>query len=100
MQAPSIYLLDEPTNHLDPAQQLGILERSARAHARTARRSSPACTSPNLALRFADRACLLSGNGDAALVDCDALDTGHLGRLYGLKYVEARLGAQRFMAPD
>ena len=55
---------------------------------------------PNLALRFADRACLLSGSGDAALVDCDALDTSHLGRLYGLKYVEARMGAQRFMAPD
>ncbi len=99
VQEPSIYLLDEPTNHLDPAQQLGILERL-----RTLTRQGAAVVAslhdPNLALRFADRACLLSGNGDVVLVDCAALDTGHLGRLYGLKFAETRLGAQRFMAPD
>ena len=99
VQAPSIYLLDEPTNHLDPAQQLGVLER-LRALTRRGAAVVASLHDPNLALRFADRACLLSGSGDAALVDCDALDTSHLGRLYGLRYVEARMGAQRFMAPD
>jgi iron complex transport system ATP-binding protein len=99
VQAPSIYLLDEPTNHLDPAQQLGILER-LRALTRSGAAVIASLHDPNLALRFADRACLLSGNGDAVLVDCAALDTHHLGRLYGLRYAETRLGTQRFMAPD
>ena len=99
VQAPSIYLLDEPTNHLDPAQQLGILER-LRALTRRGAAVVASLHDPNLALRYADRACLLSGNGSATLVDCDALDTGHLGRLYGLKYGETRMGAHRLMAPD
>jgi iron complex transport system ATP-binding protein len=99
VQAPSIYLLDEPTNHLDPAQQLGILERLRRL-TREGAAVIASLHEPNLALRFADRACLLTGDGDAELVDCAALGTGHLERLYGLRYAEARLGAQRFMAPD
>jgi iron complex transport system ATP-binding protein len=98
VQAPSIYLLDEPTNHLDPAQQLGILER-LRTLTRTGCAVIASLHEPNLALRFADRACLLSGDGNAALVDCAALAPGHLERLYGIKYAEAYLGAQRFMAP-
>ena len=99
VQAPSIYLLDEPTNHLDPAQQLGILER-LRGLTRQGAAVIASLHDPNLALRFADRACLLSGGGDAELVDCTALETSHLGRLYGLRYAETRLGTQRFMAPD
>ena len=99
VQAPSIYLLDEPTNHLDPAQQLGILER-LRPLTRSGAAVIASLHDPNLALRFADRACLLSGNGDAEMVDCAALGPEHLGRLYGLRYAETRLGAQRFMAPD
>jgi iron complex transport system ATP-binding protein len=98
VQAPSIYLLDEPTNHLDPAQQLGILERL-----RTLTRAGAAVIAslhePNLALRYADRACLLSGDGGIELLDCAALGTGHLGRLYGLSYAETRVGAQRLMVP-
>jgi iron complex transport system ATP-binding protein len=99
VQAPSIYLLDEPTNHLDPAQQLGVLER-LRALTRTGAAVIASLHEPNLALRYADRACLLTGQGDIELIDCAALDTTHLGRLYGLRYAETRLGAQRFMAPD
>jgi iron complex transport system ATP-binding protein len=91
-------LLDEPTNHLDPAQQLGILERL-----RTLTRAGAAVIAslhePNLALRYADRACLLSGDGGIELIDCAALGPDHLGRLYGLSYAETRVGAQRFMAP-
>jgi iron complex transport system ATP-binding protein len=99
VQAPSIYLLDEPTNHLDPAHQLGILER-LRGLTRQGAAVVASLHDPNLALRFADRACLLSGNGNVDLVDCAALGTSHLGRLYGLRYAETRLGTQRFMAPD
>ena len=98
VQAPSIYLLDEPTNHLDPAQQLGILDNLRRL-TRDGAAVIASLHEPNLALRYADRACLLSGKGVAELVDCAALGTGHLGRLYGLDYAETRLGSQRFMAP-
>jgi len=99
VQAPSIYLLDEPTNHLDPAQQIGILDR-LRNLAREGAAVIASLHEPNLALRFADRACLLAGNGASELVDCDALGTDHLDRLYGIRYVETRLGQQRFMAPE
>jgi iron complex transport system ATP-binding protein len=99
VQAPSIYLLDEPTNHLDPAQQIGILDR-LRNLAGEGAAVIASLHEPNLALRFADRACLLSGNGASELIDCAALGTGHLDRLYGIRYVEARLGQQRFMAPE
>lgn len=99
VQAPSIYLLDEPTNHLDPAQQLGILER-LRLLTRGGAAVIASLHEPNLALRFADRAWLLSGKGDVGIVDCAELLPAHLGRLYGLGYSETRLGGQRFMAPD
>jgi iron complex transport system ATP-binding protein len=98
VQAPSIYLLDEPTNHLDPAQQLGILER-LRTLARAGAAVIASLHEPNLALRYADRVCLLRGDGNAELIDCATLDTGHLGRLYGLSYTEMRVGTQRFMTP-
>ena len=98
VQAPAIYLLDEPTNHLDPAQQLGILE-----HMRTLTRAGAAVLAslhdPNLALRFADRAWLLAGDGSMESVDCAALQPGHLARLYGIEYAEARIEALRLMAP-
>jgi iron complex transport system ATP-binding protein len=99
VQAPSVYLLDEPTNHLDPAQQLGILDR-LRTLARAGAVVIASLHEPNLALRYADRVCLLSGTGNAQLIDCAQLETAHLTGLYGLGYVETRLGAQRFMAPD
>ena len=98
VQAPSIYLLDEPTNHLDPAQQLSILDNLRRL-TRDGAAVIASLHEPNLALRYADRACLLSGNGENELVDCAALGTDHLQRLYGIRYVETRLGQQRFMAP-
>jgi iron complex transport system ATP-binding protein len=98
VQAPSIYLLDEPTNHLDPAQQIGILDNLRRL-TRDGAAVIASLHEPNLALRYADRACLLSGNGASELIDCSALGTGHLDRLYGIRYVETRLGQQRFMAP-
>ena len=98
VQAPAIYLLDEPTNHLDPAQQLGILD-----HARRLARGGAAVLAslhdPNLALRFADRAWLMSGTGAVEIVECAALAPEHLARLYGLEYGQGHIGGQRFMAP-
>jgi iron complex transport system ATP-binding protein len=94
-----VYLLDEPTNHLDPAQQLGILE-----HLRALTRAGAAVVAslhePNLALRFADRACLLFGDGSYEMVDCATLGPTHLTRLYGVPYAEGIVGGRRFMAAD
>lgn len=98
VQSPSIYLLDEPTNHLDPAQQLGILERF-RALTRSGAAVIASLHEPNLALRFADRACLLAGDGAVTQVDCAALGAAHLKLLYGLDYLETRVGAQRVIVP-
>jgi iron complex transport system ATP-binding protein len=99
VQAPSIYLLDEPTNHLDPAQQLGILAK-LRALTRDGAAVFASLHEPNLALRFADRVCLLADDGKAQVIACEALDTAQLKRLYGLDYLQAQLGAQRFVAPE
>jgi iron complex transport system ATP-binding protein len=98
VQAPAIYLLDEPTNHLDPAQQIGVLE-----HARSLARGGAAVLAslhdPNLALRFADRAWLLTGQGPVEVVECAELEPPHLARLYGIEYAAGQVGGQRVMAP-
>lgn len=97
VQAPSIYLLDEPTNHLDPAQQLAILER-LKSLARAGATVIASLHDPNLALRFADRACLLSGNGAAQLMPIEELDAARLGALFGVSFAETTIGTQRVVA--
>jgi iron complex transport system ATP-binding protein len=97
VQAPSIYLLDEPTNHLDPAQQIAILER-LKELARAGATVIASLHDPNLALRFADRALLLRGDGGAEVLAVAQLDAARLGALYGVSFVEARVGAQRIVA--
>ena len=99
VQAPSVYLLDEPTNHLDPAQQIGVLQ-GFRDVTRAGAAVIASLHDPNLALRFADRIGLLSGEGSLNLVEAARLDTGHLARLYGLAYAEGRVCSQRFMAQE
>ena len=99
VQAPLIYLLDEPTNHLDPAQQLGILEK-LRSLTRTGAAVVASLHEPNLALRFADRACLLTSDGAALVIPCAALDAAQLKRLYDLDYLQAQVGAHRFVMPE
>lgn len=93
VQAPSIYLLDEPTNHLDPAQQLSILEH-LHGLARAGATIVASLHDPNLALRFADRVCLLTGTGATLLPTAD-LDAARLGSLYGAQFVETRAGDRR-----
>jgi iron complex transport system ATP-binding protein len=98
VQEPSLYLLDEPTNHLDPAQQIGVLQ-GMRALTRAGAAVIVSLHEPNLALRFADRVGLMTGTGEVQLLDVAALETAHLGRLYGLSYAETLIGTQRFMTP-
>jgi iron complex transport system ATP-binding protein len=96
VQAPSIYLLDEPTNHLDPAQQIAILER-LRVLARSGAAVVASLHDPNLALRFADRVCLLDGGGAVEQLGCDELGAAHLSRLYGVEFAEGRIAGHRVM---
>ena len=99
VQAPSVYLLDEPTNHLDPAQQLNVLQ-GLRDLTRAGATVIASLHEPNLALRFADRIALLAGSGIPQLIETQQLGADHLAQLYGLKYLEGRIGAQRLMTPD
>ncbi len=94
VQSPSLYLLDEPTNHLDPAQQIAILER-LRVLARAGAAVIASLHDPNLALRFADRVCLLAGNGTVNQVARDALDSQLLSRLYGVQFAEGLIAGHR-----
>lgn len=81
-QTPHIYILDEPTNHLDPQHQLQILNLLRR-------KADEGCAvimslhDPNLALRFADHALLLFGNGQWLSGDCGStINAETLTRLY------------------
>jgi iron complex transport system ATP-binding protein len=97
VQAPGVYLLDEPTNHLDPAQQLAVLDH-LRKLALGGATVVASLHDPNLALRFACDACLLSGKGSARVVPVEQLDAAEVAALYGVPCAETRIGTQRFMA--
>jgi iron complex transport system ATP-binding protein len=98
VQAPSICLLDEPSNHLDPSQQIAILDR-LRALTRAGAAVIASLHDPNLALRFADRVCLLDGSGAVEQLARDQLDAARLSRLYGVEFAEGRVGGQRVVSP-
>lgn len=81
-QAPKIFILDEPTNHLDPQHQLQVLKLLRR-------KADDGCAvimslhDPNLALRFADDALLLFGNGQWLTGGCsNTINADTLTRLY------------------
>jgi iron complex transport system ATP-binding protein len=61
-QRPGIFLLDEPTNHLDPHHQLDLL-RLFRELVDAGHTVIATLHDPTLAVRFADRAVLLFGDG-------------------------------------
>ncbi|WP_153115957.1 ABC transporter ATP-binding protein [Rhodocyclus tenuis] len=63
-QAPQLYLLDEPIAHLDLNHQIALLELFASA-AQDGVAVAMSLHDPGLALRFADRALLLHGDGRA-----------------------------------
>jgi iron complex transport system ATP-binding protein len=61
-QNPKIWLLDEPMNHLDPRHQLQVL-RTLRSIAADGKIVIASLHNPSLAMRFADHALLLYGDG-------------------------------------
>jgi len=98
-QNPRLYILDEPTNHLDPQHQLQLLK-----HLRE--RAAAGCAvilslhDPNLALRFADHALLLFGNGDWLLGPAaETLNPGALSRLYRVPMARIDHAHSPFLMP-
>jgi iron complex transport system ATP-binding protein len=81
-QQPGIFLLDEPTNHLDPHHQLAVLG-VFRGLANQGRTVVTTLHDPTLAVRFADRALLLFGDGRWSLGPVrSALTAATLSELY------------------
>lgn len=96
VQQPQVYLLDEPLAHLDLNHQIAVLQVFSRRVREQGAALVMVLHDVNLAMRYADRALLLFGDGDYRLLDCAELDTAMLSRLYGHPLRELRDGAQRW----
>ena len=89
------YLLDEPTNHLDPHHQLAVLGLF-RGLANQGRTVVTTLHDPTLAVRFADRALLLFGDGRWSLGPVrSALTAQTLSELYVTPMLELGLDGRR-----
>lgn len=99
VQDPEIWLLDEPMNHLDPLHQLTVL-RELRRVADSGRLVVATLHNPSLALRFADSALLLYGNGEwqygpaAELIQPTTLE-----RMYGIPFRFFGSAPDQLLAP-
>ncbi|PJA56821.1 MAG: hypothetical protein CO164_11045 [Rhodocyclales bacterium CG_4_9_14_3_um_filter_68_10] len=99
-QQPRLYLLDEPLAHLDLDHQIAVLELlSARARD-TGVAVVMVLHDINLALRYADRAALLFGEGRTLEGPIDAVLTAEsLSRLYGHPLRALADGGRRHYIP-
>ena len=89
-QSPQIYLLDEPINHLDPHHQIDILHL-LREQAKQGRTVIMSLHDPALAVRFADHAVLLFGDGRWRFGPADTiLNEPAMSELYSLPVREVR----------
>jgi iron complex transport system ATP-binding protein len=85
-QNPDIWLLDEPMNHLDPQHQLQVMRR-LRDIAAAGRIVVASLHNPALAMRFADCALILYGNGEWEFgSSAELLEPGRLERAYGTTF--------------
>jgi iron complex transport system ATP-binding protein len=99
-QSPPVFLLDEPTNHLDPQHQLAVLELF-RARAGAGATVIATLHDPNLAVRYADRALLLFGDGRwLAGPARELLCAERLSELYRVRLVEGRVGERLVFAAE
>lgn len=85
-QNPDIWLLDEPMNHLDPQHQLQVM-RKLRDIAATGRIVVASLHNPALAMRFADYALMLFGDGEWEFGrTTELLEPARLERAYGTAF--------------
>ncbi len=101
VQQPKLYLLDEPLAHLDLNHQVAVLDlfsRRAREHGDAV---VMVLHDINLALRHADRALLLFGEGRALEGPIGTvISAPNLSRLYGHPLRQLEDGAQRYFVPE
>jgi iron complex transport system ATP-binding protein len=98
-QDPAVFLLDEPVQQLDPQHELAVLTR-LRALADSGRTVVMSLHDAGVAVRYADDALLLGGNGDWTFGPCpQVLDEESIGRLYGIAVRELRWEAGRTFVP-
>ncbi len=99
-QQPAVYLLDEPLAHLDLNHQIALLNLLAERARRDGVGIVLVLHDINLALRFADRALLLFGDGSTREGPVDAvLEAEALSRLYGHPLRELREADTRHFVP-
>lgn len=99
-QQPRLYLLDEPLAHLDLNHQIAVLDLLSRRAREDGVGIVLVLHDINLALRHADRALLLFGEGRTLEGPVAAVLTAEsLSRLYGHPLREMRDGAARYFVP-
>jgi len=99
-QDAAVFLLDEPTNHLDPHHQLAVLSLF-RALADAGHTVIATLHDPTLAVRFADRAMLLAGDGEwTAGSATEEITAPRLTSLYLTPIVEIRQDGRRVFVPE
>lgn len=99
-QQPRLYLLDEPLAHLDLNHQIAVLELLSRRAREDGVGIVMVLHDINLALRHADRALLLFGEGRTLEGPVEAVLTAEsLSRLYGHPLRELRDGGTRHFVP-
>jgi iron complex transport system ATP-binding protein len=99
-QQPRLYLLDEPLAHLDLNHQIAVLELLSRRAREDGVGIVMVLHDINLALRHADRALLLFGEGRTLEGPVEAVLTAEsLSRLYGHPLRELRDGGARHFVP-
>ena len=82
VQNPLIWMLDEPMNHLDPRHQLSVFA-TLKAVAEQNRIVITTVHNPALAMRYADQALLLYGDGDWEFgAASELLEPARLERMY------------------
>ena len=99
VQDPDIWLLDEPMNHLDPQHQLDVL-RTLRDTAADNRVVLASMHNPAMAMRFADFALLLYGDGNWEYgATTDLLEPDRLSRMFNTPFKYFTNGDQKVLLP-
>ena len=100
VQQPRVYLLDEPLAHLDLNHQIAVLELFSQRASADGVGIVMVLHDINLALRYADRALLLFGEGKALEGPVEeVLTAAVLSRLYGYPLREVPDGLGRHFVP-
>jgi len=100
-QSPQLALLDEPLAHLDLNHQVAVLDLFSRRARESGLAVAMVLHDVNLALRHADRALLLFGDGTQREGPvAEVMQADLLSQLYGHRLREIADGGQRYFVPE